>query len=193
MKTARQLLISPLLFFGTAFLLAPTLNLVVMAGQPSVQQPQGLLPASSSSGQAAEDSKLTLVGCDSSCCASGTNSCCGDCCEAVCYPKRVEKEVKKHCWKVESKIVCIPKFRWPWERCSSSCNSGCDGGSECKRECCAPLCGRTRCINVLEKDSHQCQECGYEWEIKYIRSKSRAKSGGNRCCPDCGGKSCCDQ
>ncbi len=61
MKTTGQLLTSLTILFGSTFLLAPPLDLVAKAAQPSLQQPQRLTPTK----YAAEDSSVTLTGCDS--------------------------------------------------------------------------------------------------------------------------------
>jgi len=138
---------------------------------------------------ASSEKQLIQVGCDNACCSS--DSCGGVCCcEAVCCPQQVEKEVKEHCWKVESKLVCIPSFRWPWQRKtnqSPDCGDGCDCGVEgCRLRCGKVRCGKVRCVNVLEKHETTCKEYSYEWEAKCVRSSSRPRSGSQACCPRCG-------
>jgi len=129
-------------------------------------------------------SELIQVGCDNTCCSVDSrarDSC--DRCETICCPKRVEGEVKKHCWKVESKLVCIPSFRWPWQLRaprSPDCGDGCDCGVEGSR------CGKVRCVNVLEKHEFTCKKCSYEWEAKCVRSSSRPQNCSQACCPRCG-------
>ena len=191
MKTSRRLITLPALLLGSIFLVFSARSPLAEAEEASLLQPRGLAFANHSSKQINEETKLALTGCDSLCCDHGQGKCCRENGKAICCPKRVEKEVKKHFRKVNSEIVCIPKFRWPWERCASgnsSCDRCCGNERTAKHGCCPPLCGRTRCIHVLEKHETKCKECGYEWQIKYIRGKSPAG-----CCPSCGGKSCCDQ
>ena len=48
---------------------------------------------------------------------------CGD----ACYPTVTKGKETKHCWEVDTKAICIPKVRFPWE---STCGKGC-GGEEC--------------------------------------------------------------
>ena len=179
--------------------------------------------ASVSAGQPAfesvveQDAEVNSAGCTDSCCGDscGGSSCkkscysgtCGNgrncCCEAVCCPKRVTEDVKKHCWLVKPELVCIPGFRFQcnWNR-DKCCNRGdccdtCTGGDGCcsKGSCCecSPLtCGRVRCVNVLEKHEYKCDECGYEWEAKCVRTGNgccRSKGGCN--CPSCGSKNGC--
>lgn len=153
--------------------------------------------------------------CDSECdkCCDGGAGCCGKgksccssscCCEAVCCPKRVTEEVKKHCWLVKPELVCIPGFRfecnWGKSKCSKKggcdrccddlcCGDGCcENGTCCCNDPGKPTCGRVRCINVLEKHEFKCEECGYEWEVKCVRSGKRRSCCGKRgCnCPSCG-------
>ncbi len=88
------------------------------------------------------------------------------CCEPVCCPKRVEDKEEKTCWKVVSELVCVPGFRFPWEKC------------------CGPVCGWVRCVNVLEEHKYECDTCGYEWEVKYVCTNRSSKR--ERCrCPRC--------
>ena len=122
-------------------------------------------------------------------CCCGSN-CCQECCEAVCCPKRVTEEVKKHCWKVNPELVCVPGFRLPWvcgDKSRVLCGDECCGYCQ---ECCEPQCGRIRCVNVLEKHEYTCEECGWEWEVKCIRS-ARGCCGEADCCPSCGSSKCC--
>lgn len=150
---------------------------------------------------ATEDAAVTPAGCcESGCDNSGCKSgCCGkSCCEAVCCPKKVTEEVKKHCWKVESKMVCIPGYRFEcnWRKnkcckggCDSCCDSCCSSGG-CN-DCGTPTCGRVRCINVLEKHEYTCEECGYEWDVKCVRKGNRRCKSGCCNCPSCGASGCC--
>ena len=163
---------------------------------------------------AEQDTEVHPTGCTDSCCGGGDRckkSCCDGgccngkncCCEAVCCPKRITEEVKKNCWLVKPELVCIPGFRFQcnWNR-DKSCNrgncydtctggeGGCSKGSCC--ECAPPTCGRVRCVNVLEKHEYKCEECGYAWEAKCVRTSNgccRSKGGCN--CPSCGSKNGC--
>ncbi len=128
------------------------------------------------------DKKVTPVGCLDNCCGSENASS-----KAVCCPKRVTVDVKKHCWKVECKQNCIPGFRFQcnWKkRCKKGCDCGdtcCTSGTGCD---CPPKYGRIRCIKVLEKHETTCEKCGYEWEVKSVcTGKSGCCSGD---CPSCG-------
>lgn len=140
-----------------------------------------------------KDIAVTQVSCGASCgggdCCqgSGCGKCCC-CCKAVCCPKCVTEEVKKHCWLVKSELVCIPRFQFNLfanfckygnNDCGDCCSNGC-----CR--CTSPSCGRVRCINVLEKHEYTCKECGYEWDVKCVRTGG-VRCCGERCsCPSCG-------
>lgn len=171
------------------------------AAEP-IQQPNSLeTDLEAATAIATQDTAVTPAGCCDGGCDSGckkrgcSNGNC--CCEAVCCPKKVTEEVKKHCWKVESKMVCIPGYSF---ECNWRKNSCCKGSCGCDDTCCSngscndcgtPTCGRVRCINVLEKHEYTCEECGYEWDVKRVRKgNSRCKSG---CCdcPSCGAGGCC--
>lgn len=72
---------------------------------------------------------------------------CPNCNAEVCISEsKIEKE-KRSCWKTEQKIICVPKVRFPWQKC--------DG----------PLCGQTRTITLLKKHSYECEVCKHEWKI----------------------------
>ena len=156
----------------------------------AMEQVQKIIPAGCT------DDCLDDSRCSNGCC---NGDCCGRCCgTAVCCPKRVTQEVKKHCWKVKSEMICIPSFRfqcnWNLMKSSKSSCDTCCGDSCIDNECgcdCLPNCGRVRCINVLEKHEYTCQECGYEWEVKCVCSGKGCNSNGCCDCPSCGGDGCC--
>jgi hypothetical protein len=80
--------------------------------------------------------------------------CCNTCpkCDyGVCEPVLTEIGVKKHCWQVECKPVCIPAFKWWWEPC-----------------CEPPPCGKVRNIKTLKKVEYECKKCGYKWEATCV-------------------------
>ena len=108
------------------------------------------------------------------CCGEG---CCGRCCrcEPICCPRCVVGEVEKKCWNVKCDLICVPRFRWPWECCNKSKRaSGADCGcaiDECCGQnsgCTLPKCGKVRRIKTLEQHKYTCKECGYEWDIKCV-------------------------
>ena len=78
-------------------------------------------------------------------------------CHGTCYPTLTKAKETKTCWEVETKTICIPKVRFPWE--SKCCNKGCG-----KEGCVPPKCGRTKCVNVLVKREYECSTCKYTWD-----------------------------
>ncbi|MDA1049391.1 MAG: hypothetical protein O3C40_02785 [Planctomycetota bacterium] len=78
-------------------------------------------------------------------------------CGEACYPTVTKGKETKHCWNVETKAICIPKVRFPWE---SDCGKG-NG----KDACPAPNCGRTKYVNVLMKHEYECSTCKYSWDV----------------------------
>lgn len=104
-------------------------------------------------------------GCDSGCAACAAPTCCsapgcqaaGRCCGGpACIGKAEMVDVEKHCWEIETKDICVPAVRFPWERGGSKltlctlfkfkCDKGCDNPG-CDELCCdggcaaAPSCG----------------------------------------------------
>lgn len=138
--------------------------------------------------------------CEGGTCCSSSNRCnsgsCGSCCcKPVCCPKKVTEEVKQHCWKVKPEWICIPGFRFEcnWGKSQCSERGGCcDCGDSCcssANRCCdadTPTCGRVRCVNVLEKHEYTCEECGWEWEVKCVRTGQGCCHSQGNSCPNCG-------
>ncbi len=159
--------------------------LTLMIGLQVVAHAQLVQPASVATNLTpVQDSKVMLAGCTDSCCRCETAS--G---KAVCCPRRVTEEVKKHCWKVKSEMICIPSFRfrcnWKKRAKNCDCGDGCCAGGNCTD--CPPKCGRVRCINVLEKHEYTCEKCGYEWDVKCVRSGKKCCPVGGCDCPSCAG------
>ncbi|HAH44944.1 hypothetical protein [Gimesia sp.] len=95
---------------------------------------------------------------------SGTPTCdkangaCGSCnscnsCSHGCKSCRLHVEtlkVKKHCFNIECKEVCIPPVRFPWQKC------------------CELKCGKIKTVRVLKKHEYTCEKCGYKWDIENL-------------------------
>ena len=88
------------------------------------------------------------------------------CCEPVCCPKQIVEKEEKSSWKVACEYVCVPGFRYPWDKC------------------CGPVCGWVRCVNVLEEHKYECDTCGYEWEVKCVCT-NQGHSRKHCKCPRC--------
>ena len=82
--------------------------------------------------------------------SAGKCSQCPQCGEKVCKVRWEPTTVDKHCYEVECKDVCIPRFRWPWQMC------------------CDPKCGRVKTVNVMKKVDYTCKSCGCVWEVTCV-------------------------
>jgi len=91
-------------------------------------------------------------------------------CGEACYPTMNKGTETKHWWETESKPICIPKVRFPWESSGKGKGLGRDG-------CVTPKCGRTKYVKVLIK--HECEHSvgKYRWDPS--SSENGAKSDGN--------------
>lgn len=76
---------------------------------------------------------------------------CPQCDNKICQPTPETIKVKKHCWEVECKDICIPHVKWPWQDC-----------------CAPPKCGKVRTVKVLKKVEYECEKCGYKWEVNSV-------------------------
>lgn len=92
--------------------------------------------------------------------------CCCRCpaCDHVCNleAKVVDEEIP--CFDVESKVICIPRVVFPWQKRKGhgSCDS-CDGGG-CSQ--CVHNGAKTRRICVLTTDKYKCPKCQYTWSAE---------------------------
>jgi len=77
-------------------------------------------------------------------------------CGEACYPTVTKGKETKHCFDTETKTICIPKVRFPWEIGW--------GKGKGKDECVTPKCGRTKTVNVLIKHEYECSVCKYSWD-----------------------------
>ncbi|MGB7328140.1 MAG: hypothetical protein WBD31_24910 [Rubripirellula sp.] len=107
-------------------------------------------------------------------------------CDHVCKFDAKEVDVEKSCFDVESKVICIPRVVFPWQKKDKcgSCNS-CDG-TGCSS--CINNGARTRRVCVLKTKKYKCPECEYSW------SAEKAPCGGGcatGCC-DTGCEAGCD-
>ena len=96
----------------------------------------------------------------------------GGCCAATpvcpqchCEVTMEEGTVKKHCYEIEYKQICIPKVRIPWHLFGRNCSNrnNCDDGG-CDTPGCSPQrCGEVRIIRVLKKKQYECKVCKCKW------------------------------
>ena len=83
--------------------------------------------------------------CRSNNCREGRCVTCGD---KVCTAQAVPAKETKTCFLTECKDICIPKIRFPWQKC------------------CKPQCGRVISVRVLKIKEYECKTCKWEWKIK---------------------------
>lgn len=86
-------------------------------------------------------------------CSNNVNGACGNSnyCSQGCKSCRLYVEtlkVKKHCYNIECKEICIPPVRFPWQKC------------------CELKCGKIKTVRVLKKHDYTCDKCGYKWVVE---------------------------
>jgi hypothetical protein len=85
------------------------------------------------------------------CCDQSKTACSNSCCESQgCKTCRLHVEtlkVKKHCFNVECKEICIPPVRFPWQKY------------------CELKCGKIKTIRILKKQEYTCEKCAYKWIV----------------------------
>lgn len=88
---------------------------------------------------------------------AGDGCCSAKCpnCDYVCEMTIDHSPVKKYCWKVEYKPICIPKITLPWQRGCGACKGGKDGKG------CAGCsgCAKIKYVKVLVKHEYECPSC----------------------------------
>jgi hypothetical protein len=94
-------------------------------------------------------------------------ACCPRCGEVCISTVTVGKE-KKYCWEVDTKTICIPKIRFPWERDR-------DSKECCKTGCLAPKSARTKCVKILLKREYECDVCKYRWDVDSKKRRERSR------------------
>lgn len=126
------------------------------------------------------------AGCDNgcaTCCDAGaccdTGGCCNDgCCQEVCCPEcqlKVDQvDIDKHCWKVECKKICVPRFVFPWQK---SCCDPCANNGACTKE-----------VLVLKKHKYKCKGCEYSW----TPTDPTCDCDKGCCTSGCASAGCCD-
>jgi hypothetical protein len=143
-----------------AITVLPLLALLTIIALPSLAAAQIIDNCSCSSSNCQSCQPETCNGC-----AAGCQSCrparmrlgggigrlrtrkCPECECDSCVLKLDEIEVKKSCFKTEQKEICIPKIRFPWQKC------------------CPPGTSKSKVVTVLKKHSYKCKECSYKWSV----------------------------
>lgn len=84
--------------------------------------------------------------------ARATGCCVCPQCQHRCQLKAERVEEERECFEVESKVVCIPRVVFPWQK-----------------QCCDPCFNngaRTRRVCVLKTETYQCPKCEYSWTLE---------------------------
>ncbi|MCC9599862.1 hypothetical protein LOC67_04745 [Stieleria sp. JC731] len=84
-------------------------------------------------------------------------------CDHTCQLKAEQVEEEKTCFKVESKVICIPRVVFPWQKSKQAACASCDScdGLGCTN--CVHNGARLRKICVLKKEKYTCPACKYSW------------------------------
>ena len=107
--------------------------------------------------------------------------CCLRCpaCDHVCKldAEKVDEEID--CFDVETKVICIPRVVFPWQKKKCRSCSSCDGNG-CSN--CVNNGARTRRICVLKPSSYECPKCKYTWSVEKRGGCSGGCAAGQCCC-----------
>lgn len=90
------------------------------------------------------------------------HSCC-PVCDHKCNLDVEEIEVDKTCFEVESKVICIPRVVFPWQKAKKTACASCDScdGRGCTS--CVHNGARVRKICVAKAKKYKCPACKYTW------------------------------
>lgn len=99
--------------------------------------------------------------CDTNGC--NTDDSCNSCCDKIicpkpcgyCVPEYKCVDIKKTCFKVECKTICIPAITFPWERRINGCCSDCcdKAGADGRNTCGPTKCGKVISVRSIKKSS----------------------------------------
>lgn len=72
---------------------------------------------------------------------------CPSCADEICKLELDNSKVKKKCFVVEQKPICVPPIRLPWAKCP-------------------PATSKTKLVKVLSTKSYECPNCAYKWKLQ---------------------------
>ncbi|GAA4449278.1 hypothetical protein [Novipirellula rosea] len=80
--------------------------------------------------------------------------CCTKCpaCDHACNFSVDVVDETKTCFEVESKVICIPRVVFPWQK--GNCDAVCNNGAKTRRIC------------VLKTKDYKCPKCEYSWSAE---------------------------
>ncbi len=97
------------------------------------------------------DGRCRLLHRKSTCQTCDTQCGCVECPQCACEVCKLEvdnSKIKKTCFQVEQKTICVPPVRLPW-----------------KKDC-PPVTSKTKTVNVLKTHSYECPNCTYKWTLQ---------------------------
>jgi len=95
-----------------------------------------------------------------------TGCACCPVCDHVCKLDVEETEVKRTCFKIETKVVCIPRVVFPWQKAKKAACASCDSCDGRGCQVCVHNGARVRKVCVAKPDSYKCPACKYTWSAE---------------------------
>lgn len=107
-----------------------------------------------------------------------SNDCCVcPSCQHVCKLTAEKVDEEKTCFDVESKVICIPRVVFPWQK---KCNPCANNGAKLRTVC------------VLTTDKYKCPKCEYTWKAEKRENECCCPNGNCGSSGCCGSNGCCD-
>ncbi|MCO8121154.1 hypothetical protein NHH03_05350 [Stieleria sp. TO1_6] len=118
-----------------------------------------------------------------------TGCACCPVCDHVCKLDAKKVDEEKVCFDVESKVICIPRVVFPWQKTRKAACASCDSCAGKGCTACVHNGARVRKVCVLKTDKYTCPVCTYTWS-----AEKKDGCGGGNCSggPACDGGCVCD-
>lgn len=94
---------------------------------------------------------------------SQTGCVCCPVCDHVCRLDAKLVEEEKTCFKIETKVICIPRVVFPWQKSKISACAQCDSCDGVGCTTCVHNGARLRKVRVLKTEKYKCSACKYTW------------------------------
>ena len=95
-----------------------------------------------------------------------TGMICCPVCDHVCKLDTKEVEIEKTCFKVEPKVVCIPRVVFPWQKARKAACAACTACNGKGCTACVQNGARLRRVCVLKTEKYKCPACEYTWSAE---------------------------
>lgn len=92
-----------------------------------------------------------------------TGCVCCPVCDHVCKLDAEQVEEEKTCFKVETKVIVIPRVVFPWQRSRKLACTQCDSCDAKGCSDCVHNGARVRKVHVLKTEKYNCPACKYTW------------------------------